>query len=317
MKTTSLLIFSIAGMTQVTWGITPAPSHIAPDLAWQVATGTRPNQYAELGSQRFAHRLGSDGAQRSQAIGRLAEHQFVADNSRWRMTANPIDPQIDVELVRNGRVVQTGQIKTFRSGQPGKYINAMWRDHSATHFLVPDDHLPALRQSLQNSRDLRLARGQLHKAAEIEKQMTRLRPLGHTYAEYEASMQLARQSTTRALARSAGATAAAGTLAVDGAIVLYQSFNGSLTPLETTTQLGASIGNSVAVGSAVYITVLCGAAPVSIPVIVVGAGVYLVSSYALNKAIEHTSASVFSSHQLHQIMPEGWKILDLSHPPVL
>src|SRR4029077_20971257 len=119
-------------------------------------------------------------------------------------------------------------------------------------------------------------------AAEFRVQLGRLRKLGRTYQEMD---EMLLREATRAVRQSnamrAGVAGGEITVLVDGAIVVFRSANGDLTPTETIEQLSAAGVKGSAVSGATAAAVLLGANPVGLTVIVVGGITYVVVDYVI------------------------------------
>jgi hypothetical protein len=108
----------------------------------------------------------------AQLRGILAEALFLDRAADWRYVAKPNAPQHDVYLLRPGLPPLNGQVKVHASGDPSTYARDMIADHRAHRFLVPDDHVEALRAHLRQA-------GRFRDAGRVS-------PAGFTYAELEA-----------------------------------------------------------------------------------------------------------------------------------
>lgn len=121
-----------------------------------------------------------DPVKRSHMRGILAEALYLERNPAWGYVKSPTASQCDVYTWGVGRKFICSQIKTHASGNPLTYAKDMIDDHKARHFVVPDDHVDALKQHWRNEVKKYELAGQRIEAANAQRQLYRIRGLGYT-----------------------------------------------------------------------------------------------------------------------------------------
>jgi hypothetical protein len=119
---------------------------------------------------------------RSHMVGYLAEARFLEKNPGWAYVKSSTASQHDVYTWHpNRKPPFTAQIKTHASGNPLTYADDMLKDHLSNWFVVPDDHVLALRKHWSDKlREYEVA-GRAPDAVEARRQLARIRGLGDTY----------------------------------------------------------------------------------------------------------------------------------------
>lgn len=300
-QTTGLLLpaTSLSASAGNTTSVTLIDPHLARDAILKRALP----RHGELQAMR---KVLVDPLQRSRATGYLAENSFVQDHPGWKLVTKPNAPQNDVYRWINGRL-EGGQIKAFSSGDPKRYYRAMLKDHRAGQFLVPDDHVAALRQSISEHIAQMEQRGQFAKAEELRGQLKRVQPLDRTYGELQQAIKDVPKSWIRRAAVKTGIATGAIVFVVDGGTVIYQSCQGQLTPDETERKLVEAGGKAVAVGTATTLAVIAGANPVGITVFVVAGVTYIVVDYTLDQFDAHYASTPMTVRELVVFMPKANK----------
>lgn len=275
-------------------------------------------RHAELQAMR---RVLAEPLQQGRAVGYAAESAFVHNNSGWNLVGKANAPQNDVYMLLkrnvNDGITRTpgtgafathefigGQIKAYRSGDPKAYAKAMLKDHQAKYFLIPDDHVPALRREILKHINTFTKRGQIAKAARWRRQLERVRGLGKTYKQLQRSVITAAKRSIRRVAFTTGAASGGLVIAIDGGIVLYDAAQGHLTPQEVKRKLAESGIKGVSVGAATTIAVLAGASPAGITVFVVGTVTYVVVNYAIKHIDRRYTSTPMTVEQIAQFMPK-------------
>jgi hypothetical protein len=297
---------SIAVMPRLS--MQPAPELSARLVDRTIYARTLPGLTQEQGRLAAMQRLAEDPVKQSHAIGHLAEEDFVLRNPAWHKTACANAPENDIWAWCFGEL-RGGQIKTHRSGDPAEYLRDMFKDRKAEYFLVPDDHAPALDAKIRQQLGRAEQAGNPRVADEWRSQLGRVRKLGRTYAEMDRAL-LERVSWVVRRSQAVRTAAAGGliTFTIDGAIVVYRSSRGELTPTETVEQLGVAAAKGAAVGTAAAASVLLGANPIGFTVIVVGGVTYIVVDYAVERAVEAWHSTPLSKAQIEAVLPEGWSL---------
>jgi hypothetical protein len=129
--------------------------------------------------------------------GAMAEAIFLEQNQEWKYVGKPNAPQHDVYAPNpdGGRGNQLGQVKFHMGGDPAVYARDMVKDHKSKYFIVPDDHVEALRAYLKAQGDRVLAAGDQTGAAKCYRNMNRVVGIGRTSAQIDAAT---RQAITEA-----------------------------------------------------------------------------------------------------------------------
>jgi hypothetical protein len=138
-----------------------------------------------------------DPVKSGQLKGLMAEALFLEKNPNWGYVTKPTAPQVDVYLRREGMRPLGAQIKVHASGNPATYARDMVKDRDANLFLVPDDHVAALRKHLQAQIESYDRTGNTAGAAEARRQYSRVRGLGFTYRYNDDGFARAHRSMTR------------------------------------------------------------------------------------------------------------------------
>ena len=120
-----------------------------------------------------------DPVKRSHIRGIMAEARFLQRNPKWGYVRKPNATQNDVYTWRQGRFIGA-QIKTHWDGNPSKYAADMLDDHKAEWFVVPDDHVEALKENWRERVASFEANGRSDDAMKARRQLNRIRPLGET-----------------------------------------------------------------------------------------------------------------------------------------
>lgn len=143
----------------------------------------------------------SDGPSFARARGIYAEFWYVNQNPHIGFIRSRNDPQYDAYTRPRSQRKIGIQIKTL-SGGPAAYASAMLKDHDAPQFVIPNDHVQAVRDHWKNVGDQLQQSGQLEEAKHAYRQFRRVRGLGITMAELEVEMRaggrhLLRESSAR------------------------------------------------------------------------------------------------------------------------
>ena len=277
---------------------------------------TLPRIAANRGPAAAMQRVVTDPLQRSRAIGYLAEEDFVLRNPAWTKVAKPNAPQNDVFTFVRGRF-QGGQLKIHASGDAAQYMRDMLKDHRAEHFLVPDDHYPAVRRGIEKRIGLLNRSGDVKAAAEWNRHLRRLKPLGRSYKQLEVSVISHAGKVVRAgkVVPKAQAVLGAGgyfaiALAVEGGVVIYRSATGELTSTQADLAAREGVVKAGTVGLVTGGAILAGANPLGITVIVVGTVTYFIVDYAVATARSNYWTSPMTVAEIESLMPPGWRLQD-------
>ena len=273
---------------------------------------TLPRFVADRGPAPTMRRVVADPLQRSRAVGYLAEEDYLARNPAWSKVRKANAPQNDVFTFVQGRF-HGGQIKTHASGAPHLYMRDMLKDHLAEHFLVPDDHYPAVRRSIEERIGLMRQRGNAKGAAQWQRQLQRLKPLGRSYRQLETSLVSQAGKVIHRGRYAAGYGAAAYfmvALAVEGGVVIYRSMSGELTGAQVNLAAGEGFVKASAAGLATGGAILAGANPIGITVLVIGGVTYFIVDLAVSHARPNYWTSPMTVAEIQAAMPPGWRLQD-------
>lgn len=274
---------------------------------------TLPGTVKRNGEAAAFDKILNDPVKRAQAVGRVAESDFVERNPDWHLTKNPNAPQNDV-WTRTNDALEGGQIKTHIPGREAQYLRDMLKDNKAESFLVPDDQYVTIRQRIQDRIQLMQERGNQSGVVRWERELQRLKPMGRSYAELDRSVVRCAQASLRnARILGAARTGIAGgaiVVVVEGGSAVYRSLNGELTPSETRDALLEVGAKASVVSFATGAAVLLGANPIGLTVLVVGAVAYLIADYAIDQLRENWGTSPLTVAQINAAMPEGWALAD-------
>jgi hypothetical protein len=289
------------------------PARIDPSLAAEsIRARTLVRIWQQDGQLLAARRILADPVKQAQAVGHLAEEDFVVRNPAWRKTAAANAPENDVWRWFRGRL-EGGQIKTHADGDPLKYMRDMRTDTKAEQFLVPDDHIDALMAKIRRRIEIADLGANDAEASFWREQIKRATRLGRTYSELKGAVVRFGQITVRSAALKAAGAGFLLTVAVDGSIVAYRSANGELTPLQTEAAGAEALTKGALVGGATYIAVVAGANPIGITVIVVGGVVYIAADYAISELRPAYGSSPMTPADIEQVLPVGWREADALH----
>jgi hypothetical protein len=272
-----------------------------------------PNVAAKDGKAAAMQRVLADPVKRAHVVGLAAEEDFVARNPKWNLTAASNAPQNDV-WTRVGDELHGAQIKTHADGDSLKYATDMLKDDKAEHFLVPDDHLPGIRERITDHINRMKQRGNVREVEKWEEQLRRLKPLGRTYAALEQPVVSIAQSTisNAKIVRAAKTGLAGGAiiLVLEGGSVIYRGASGELTPEQTREQLLEVTAKAGIVTLATGAVVLLGANPVGFTVLVVGGVSYLIADFAIKELRENWTTAPLTAKEIGDLLPQGWHLHD-------
>lgn len=137
-------------------------------------------------------------AKRSHMIGMLAEALYLERNPSWGYVRSPTASQHDLYARLAGRKVPlTAQVKTHASGDATTYARDMVKDHRSTRFLVPDDHVEALKLHWRSQFEKYRSLGNATEANAACRQLARVRGLGVSYQAMDATLTKAAHHALR------------------------------------------------------------------------------------------------------------------------
>lgn len=231
--------------------------------------------FSKVVTDRYPHSVGRFGkdevlvqalrkarTQRRQLLGLYAEERFVEQNrdAGWRKVADRFAPQRDVWRRIDGRI-QYAQIKVHGLGASapamrdlaGVYLDSMRKDSGrgqASLFLVPDDHIDAIKGLIDEKRAAALQNGNTKEAVWLAKQKERVNPLGTTYDQLSTEAEIAQGGgRARIVARYAGPVITVLFLAGSVGYDTYKWSSGDISGNELAVRLGKT-GSVFTVGLA-------------------------------------------------------------------
>ena len=152
----------------------------------------------ERAQEKIIRNAFRDPMKRAHIKGILAEAMWLEKNPAWGYVQSPVASQHDVYTWKAGRKAPyNAQIKTHANGNPAIYANDMIRDHRANLFLIPDDHVPALKTHLTAQMQAQQAAGNFDQAQVTRQQLNRVRGLGFTSQQLDASYTKATRAALR------------------------------------------------------------------------------------------------------------------------
>lgn len=160
--------------------------------------------------------------------GAMAEALFLEKNPDWKYVSKRNASQHDVYRVVVGRPPMNGQVKYHASGRPEVYARDMVKDYRAHRFLIPDDHVPPVRDYWLQKRKAALARGDVAGAKLAARNAGRVQPLGATSHEIAAATKQAAESV--AAERNATYISLAFGIALSLGQISWDYAQGSITP---------------------------------------------------------------------------------------
>lgn len=121
-------------------------------------------------------------AKRSHLIGMLAEATFLEKNPSWGYIRSPTASQHDLYArLSDRRTPLTAQVKTHVSGDPALYARDMLKDNRSNLFLVPDDHVDALKAHWRTKLANYGSSGLVSETDSARRQLARIRGVGTSY----------------------------------------------------------------------------------------------------------------------------------------
>ena len=127
----------------------------------------------------------------SHMLGILAEAVFLEVNSKWGYVRSPNASQHDVYTWLPGsKTPFTAQIKTHVSGDPLVYAADMLKDHRSALFVVPDDHVQALKAHWSSQLQAETLAGRTTNAIEAGRQLARIQGTAAYVGGREGTRQL-------------------------------------------------------------------------------------------------------------------------------
>jgi hypothetical protein len=254
-------------------------SYCSPNYLSTVATAVGRNDayhmFNAVVTDRYPHLVGRFGKdeilvqalrksriQRRQLLGFYAEDRFIEVNrdAGWQKVANRFAPQRDVWRRTDGRI-QFAQIKVHGPGPAAPtmrdlaavYLDSMRKDSGrgqASLFLVPDDHVDAIRSLIDDRRRIAIRNGDTKEAVWLLNQKERLSPLGTTYDSLATEADLAQSAgRARIVARCAGPLITVVFLAGSVGYDTYRWSAGGISGSELVVQVGKA-GSVFTVGLA-------------------------------------------------------------------
>lgn len=122
--------------------------------------------------------------QQAHLKGVLAEALFLDLNPNWGYVRSPTATQHDVYTRVSGRFAPiNAQIKTHSSGDPIVYAEDMDKDYRSDFFVIPDDHVLALKRHLNQELNYHKSVNNLTAVQNTRYKINRIRGLGFTYAD--------------------------------------------------------------------------------------------------------------------------------------
>ena len=126
--------------------------------------------------------------QQAHLKGILAEALFLNLNPNWGYVSSPTATQHDVYTRVSGRLAPiNAQIKTHSSGDPIIYAEDMDKDYRSVFFVIPDDHVLALKRHLNQELNYHKSVNNQTAVQNIQHKINRIRGLGFTYADLNRS----------------------------------------------------------------------------------------------------------------------------------
>lgn len=198
--------------------------------------------------------------ERARVLGLYAEERFVEMNrdAGWQKVNNRFASQRDVWRRVDGRV-EYAQIKVHGLGRSATtmrelaavYLESMREDSGrgqARWFLVPDDHLDAIKELIDKKHSEAVRRGDDAEAAWLLKQRERLAPLGVDYDTLSHEADLAQQvGRARIVAKYAGPAISAMFLVGSTAYETFRWSSGQSSGAEYVMRMGKT-GSFTAIG---------------------------------------------------------------------
>lgn len=190
---------------------------------------------------------------RAMEIGRYAEERFVAVNPGWNKVENRYHPEFDLYRTVNGKT-EFAQLKTHDpanyKGQAlfRQYMRDLRSDRQAQLFMIPDDHVEGVLQTLESQRQQALRQGNQSEATFLAGQKDRIKPMGAKYTILvgEASeAQIAARN--RIISQRIGYTFTAVVVVIPVGYDTYRWWNGELSGTSVAYSAGKS-GTLLVVG---------------------------------------------------------------------
>lgn len=126
-----------------------------------------------------------DPVKRAHLRGIYAEAIFLKKNPNWGYVAKSNAPKNDVYTwIPGQRRPFTAQIKTHASGDPATYSKDMDKDEYGL-FLIPDEHVPSLREYLNKELHEHELAGRTSEAEFVRVKLERVRGTGDTIKNYD------------------------------------------------------------------------------------------------------------------------------------
>lgn len=195
----------------------------------------------------------SDSRSFAQTRGIYAERWFVHRNPHIGLVGTRNASQLDAYSRIIGRKAPVGyQIKTL-SGGPADYARSMVADHRARWFVIPDDHVEAVRENWRQTGEAHLKAGRTVEAKQAFRQRKRVLPLGTTMKGLEDQMReggrvLLREQTARYVSVGAAAALALGPALADYIEDGELSAAGARQAARTVSLFGSAAGTNYALG---------------------------------------------------------------------
>lgn len=263
------------------------------------------------------NRIGSVPQLKGRLRGLVAERDFLKRNPSYRPISSRTASQFDVYRWDNGKFVG-GQIKVLSGNTPaarhGKYLRAMKQDYMAPEFFVPKDHYTDLRRTFAIQTEKHLSRGNMARAAELERHAGRLRPLNRSFGQIDraVSRSLSRTLPVQAAGRIAGPLVP---LVIDTAPIVADRAKNRIDNDEAIERLGEAGVRAAGVGAGYAICLAAGATPVGMVTVGVGFAAYWVTDQAIDTVRPMYHSSPMMSPEIENMMPNSWSLIRLPCDP--